>query len=103
MFLFIFEDLTWEKIAAGVVGLGVIIWAIKYGIPTQLFTTTNSLLEKRTTERDDALREKDSYKKDNEELEEQIKILRREIIQRIDISQEDQKIIRELRGLHKTE
>lgn len=95
--LLILDSLSWGEIGSGIVFLFVAIWALKSGIPQQLFTTTNSLLEKRTVERDDALRERDAEKKENEELEEQIRILRREIISRIDISREDQDSIKELK------
>jgi hypothetical protein len=99
--LFILETLSWGEIAGGLVGLGVLLWALKSGIPQSLFSTTNSLLEKRTTERDDALRERDTALKEVEQLEEEIKTMRREIIQRIDISVQDQETIRRLRDNQK--
>lgn len=98
MFLLgLFDELSWGGIAMGIVGLFVVLWALKYALPTQLFNTTNELLEKRTEERDDARRERDAAKKDVEELEEEVRTLRREIIQRIDISFQDQQTIRQLR------
>lgn len=95
--LFILENIGWGEIAAAVVGLFVLLYALKVALPTQLFSTTNDLLEKRTVERDDALRERDAAKKEIEQLEEEIKTLRREIIQRIDISFQDQQTIKELK------
>jgi superfamily I DNA and RNA helicase len=102
LLLQILENIGWGEVAAGVIGLFVVLWALKFALPTQLFTTTNDLLEKRTIERDDALRERDALKKEAEQLEEEIKTLRREIIQRIDISREDQQTIRELKQHQKS-
>lgn len=97
MLLSILDNIGWGEIAAGVVGLFVVLYALRWALPNELFTTTNDLLEKRTVERDDALRERDASKKEVEQLEEEIKTLRREIIQRMDISYQDQQTIRELR------
>jgi septal ring factor EnvC (AmiA/AmiB activator) len=92
------ESFGWAGIAISVVvGFFVLLYALKVALPSQLFNTTNDLLTKRTTERDDALRERDSARKEIEQLEEEMKTLRREIIQRIDISREDQDTIKELR------
>lgn len=92
-----FDNISVGGVATALVILGVAIWAFKFAVPSQLAATTNSLLEKRTTERDDALRERDGFKKEKEQLEEEIKTYRREIVQRIDINLQDQQTIRELR------
>lgn len=95
--LSIFDNISVGEVAGGIVFLLITLWAVRYAVPTQLASTTNSLLEKRTTERDDALRERDAAKKEVQELEELMKTYRREIIQRADINQQDQDTIRELR------
>lgn len=102
MLLYILDGWGWGDFAALVVGGGILLWAIKYAIPWELFSTTDKLLEKRTIERDDALRERDAATKESQQLEEEIRTLRREIIQRIDISFQDQQTIKELKQ-HKLE
>jgi hypothetical protein len=97
--LFILEDWGWvELIIAGIVGFFAVIYALKYALPTQLAKTTSELLEKRTTERDDALRERDAYKEEVKTLKEEMKTLQRENFQRAEISREDTDTIRELRA-----
>ena len=102
MLLLILEGYTWAEIftylIAGVVGLFVVIYALKWALPNELLSTTNNLLTARTTERDDGLRKIESLKKETEELEEQITTLRREVIQRMDINYQDQITIRELKA-----
>lgn len=98
MLLFILDSLSWaDTIVGGVVGLFMLVWAAKYAIPWNLFSTTDKLLEKRTIERDDALRERDIIKNEVAQLEDEIRTLRREIIQRIDISYQDQQTIMKLK------
>ncbi len=93
----ILEGIGWGEVVGGIVALFVLLYALKVALPTQLFNTTSDLLEKRTIERDDALRQRDIERKESERLNEEIRTLRREIIQRIDISREDQVIIKELK------
>ena len=93
----ILDGFSWGEIAGGIVFLFILLWAWKSGVPQQLFSTTNSLLEARTTERDDALRKLESAKKEIDELKDELRILRRDNIQRADINEEDQQTIRELK------
>jgi hypothetical protein len=92
-----FADIGWGGIATGIVGFFVVLYALKVMLPTQLFNTTDSLLTKRTVERDDALRERDAARKEVEELQDEARTLRREIIQWSEIRQIDQATIRELK------
>ncbi len=92
------DNISIGEIATGIIGLFVLIWAVRFAVPTQIASSTNSLLEKRTVERDDALRERDASRKEVLELEELTKVYRREIIQRADINQQDQETIRELKA-----
>lgn len=89
MFLFVLESLSWVDIIVGGIAVVVTLAMLKSGLLQQLFSTTNSLLEKRTIERDDALRERDKYKTKAEELEEDTLMLRREMVQRYEIYRQD--------------
>ncbi len=75
--------------------IGVV--ALKKGVLSELWTSSNSLVTLRTTERDDATKDRDKYKTKCEDLEKENMLLRREITQRIEINLIDQAEIRELK------
>lgn len=80
-------------VIAAIVGA---LWLWKSGLPQQLLGSTKSLLEVRTTERDEAIKEKDKLKTEIDELEKEIRLLRRDLTQRIEINLQDQETIRDL-------
>lgn len=97
----ILESLTLKDIVYLVITVVGALWLWKSGLPQQLFTSSNQLLALRTTERDDALRDRDKWKTKAEELDEDNRVLRREITQRIEINLQDQEELRELKKLLK--
>lgn len=96
----LFIELTWATLQGAFLAFLAVVFALwlwKSGLPQSLFTTTNSLLEKRTAERDDALKDVGKLKVEIEELDETIKMLRREVNQRYEIHHEDQTTIKALK------
>lgn len=91
MLLFILESLTWIEIIGGAITILIALALLKSGILQQLTTSTNSLLQLRTTERDDAIKEKDKWKTRVEDLEKENLVLRREITQQYVIFQLERK------------
>src|SRR4051812_13996466 len=83
-----FETLKNVFLIVSAIGGALYLW--KSGLPQQLLGTTQSLLTVRTTERDEAIKEKDKFKGEVEELEKEIKLLRRDLTQRIEINIQDQ-------------
>lgn len=73
------------------------LYAWKAGIPQKLFSSSQSLIVLRTTERDDALKDKNNLEQEIKELKEENRLLRRECTQRMEINMQDQLTIRELK------
>lgn len=88
---------TLETIVLTIISVVGALWLWKAGIPSLLSKGYKDVTELRTTERDDALRERDKYKEEIETLEEENKLLRRECTQRMEINLQDQSTIRELK------
>lgn len=89
--LLILESLTWIEIIGGAITILVALALLKSGILQQLTTSTNTLLQNRTVERDDAIKDRDKWKARAEELEKETLILRREITQQFVIAQLERK------------
>lgn len=99
--MLILETLAIKDVVYMIITAVVALWLWKSGIPQQLFKSSNDLLTLRTTERDDALRQRDLWKDKYETLEEEFRILRRELTQRIEITAEDRDNLYSLKKLLK--
>jgi hypothetical protein len=95
----ILEGVTTTDIVYVVISLASALVVWKSGLLQQLTTSSSELLKLRTTERDDALRERDIWKDKYKELDEEYRVTRRELSQRIELNLEDKEELKELRRL----
>lgn len=90
IFLFVLEALAIQDIvAAALILLGGFV-TLKTGLLQGLFSSSKQALEQTKQERD-------NLAKEVKELKDENRILRREVTQRIEINQQDQEMIRELK------
>jgi hypothetical protein len=96
LLFFIFESLTLTDALTLLVTVIGALWLWKSGLPQQLFQSSSKLVELRTIERDDAIKDRDKWKSKYEDLDKQMMTYREELAQRIEINILDREKIREL-------
>lgn len=94
---FVLESISWFDLVAAVAGVILLIVLLKSGLLKELTKASGELLDKRTIERDDARSDLERCKSETEELEKELRAMRRDSMQRAEINWQDQETIRALK------